>query len=102
MLMIIFEQIFLLYFDAGGRSLLIGDCLENYWLATHAFSDYIDLLNQNCANNHCNFEFILQTAYNCFVKNDLKRLNSRSRDPPAKTARIMQKLSSKTLIEYCK
>ena len=34
MLVIIFEQIFLLYFDAGGRSLLIGDCLENCWLAT--------------------------------------------------------------------
>ena len=29
-----FEQIFLLYFDAGGRSLLIGDLLENCWLAT--------------------------------------------------------------------
>ena len=29
-----FEQIFLLYFDAGGRSLLIGDHLENCWLAT--------------------------------------------------------------------
>ena len=34
MLVIIFEQIFLLYVDAGGRSLLIGDCLENCWLAT--------------------------------------------------------------------
>ena len=29
-----FEQMFLLYFDAGGRSLLIGDRLENCWLAT--------------------------------------------------------------------
>ena len=29
-----FEQIFLLCFDAGGRSLLIGDRLENCWLAT--------------------------------------------------------------------
>ena len=29
-----FEQIFLLYVDAGGRSLLIGDCLENCCLAT--------------------------------------------------------------------
>ena len=29
-----FEQIFLLYFDAEGRSLLIGDRLENCWLAT--------------------------------------------------------------------
>ena len=34
MLVIIFEQIFLLYVDAGGRSLLIGDCLENCWLTT--------------------------------------------------------------------
>ena len=34
MLVIIFEQIFLLYFDAGGRSLLVGDHLENCWLAT--------------------------------------------------------------------
>ena len=34
MLVIMFEQIFLLYFDAGGRSLLIGDHLENCWLAT--------------------------------------------------------------------
>ena len=34
MLVISFEQIFLLYFDAGGRSLLIGDHLENCWLAT--------------------------------------------------------------------
>ena len=33
MLVIIFEQIFQLYFDAGGRSLLIGDRLENCWLA---------------------------------------------------------------------
>ena len=34
MLVIISEQIFLLYFDAGGRSFLIGDRLENCWLAT--------------------------------------------------------------------
>ena len=34
MLVIIFEQIFLLFFHAGGRSLLIGDHLENCWLAT--------------------------------------------------------------------
>ena len=29
-----FDQIFQLYFDAGDRSLLIGDRLENCWLAT--------------------------------------------------------------------
>ena len=36
-----FEQIFLLYVDAGGRSLLIGDRLENCWLAT----------SNSCSNN---------------------------------------------------
>ena len=66
-----------------------------------AFSDYKDLLYQKCAKNHCNFEFILQTAYNCFAKNELKRLNSRSGDTPAKMARNMRKLSSKTLKECC-
>ena len=44
---------FLLYFDAGGRSLLIGDHLENCWLATsnsctesnhNSFSKYIVLV----------------------------------------------------------
>ena len=67
-----------------------------------AFSDYKDLLNQRCAKNHCDFEFILQSAYNCFAKNELKRLNSRSGDPPAKMARNIQKQSSKTLKECCK
>ena len=66
-----------------------------------AFSNYKDLLYQKCAENHCNFKFILQTAYNCFAKNELKRLNSRSGDPPAKMARNMRKLSSKTLKECC-
>ena len=42
MLVIIFEQIFLLYFDAGGRPLLIGDCLENCWLAAHVLMISLD------------------------------------------------------------
>ena len=67
-----------------------------------AFSDYKDLLNQKCAKNHCNVEFILQTAYNCFAKDELKRLNLRSGDPSAKMARNMQRLSSKTLKKCCK
>ena len=67
-----------------------------------AFSGYKDLLNQKCAKNHCNFKFILQSAYNCFAKNELKRLNSRSGDPPVKMARNIRKLSSKTLKECCK
>ena len=67
-----------------------------------AFSDCKDFLNQKCTKNYCNFGFILQTAYNCFAKNELKRLKSRSKHPPSKMARNTRKLSSKTLIECCK
>ena len=45
MLVIILEQIFLLYFDAGGRSLLIGDRLENCWLATSNSCIYVQVSN---------------------------------------------------------
>ena len=48
MLVIIFEQIFLFYqCDAGGRSLLIGDLLENanWQLATSIFYGMISLDN---------------------------------------------------------
>ena len=58
MLVIIFEQIFLLYFDAGGRSLLIGDHLENCWLATsnscktyNMFLFLQSLLTERVSNN---------------------------------------------------
>ena len=60
-----FEQIFLLYFDARGRSLLIGDRLENCWLATgssynmqiyqifmkiHINNNFIDPNHNKCSN----------------------------------------------------
>ena len=43
---------------------------------------------------HKNFEIILQTAFNCFAKKELKRLNQCQGEAPAKM--------SKTLKDYGK
>ena len=51
---------------------------------------------QKCANNHNNFELIIQCAFNCFSKNELKRINSRKNEPPAKMSRTVRKLTSKS------
>ena len=61
-----------------------------------ALSDY-RFVEPKMYKNHCNFDFTLQTAYNCFAKNELKKLNSSSADLPVKMTQNMQKLSSKTL-----
>ena len=56
------------------------------------------LLDIKCSSNHENFKLLVQTAFNCFVKNKLKRLNSRpvADEPPAKVLRKVRKLTSKT------
>ena len=57
MLVIIFEQIFLLYFDAGGRSLLIGDHLENCWLATSNSCINVDEVHHSPGKLNCRVTF---------------------------------------------
>lgn len=51
------------------------------------------VLSQRCTNDHANFELIAQCSFNCFAKNELKRLNS-SQDMPAKMSRTVRKLQS--------
>ena len=55
------------------------------------------LLDIKCSSNHENSKLLVQTAFNCFVKNILKRLNSRpmADEPPAKVLRKVRKLTSK-------
>ena len=57
-----------------------------------------NLTNVKCSLNHSNFNLIVHSAFNCFAKNQLQRLNSRpSLDhPPQKSLRKIQKLTSKT------
>ena len=46
---------------------------------------------------HCNFTWIVESAFNCFAKNQLKRINDRKLvDPPAKMSRTIRKLTGKS------
>ena len=53
------------------------------------------LLNQTCNEGHCNFKTILQSLFNCFAKNKLKRINQCD-EPPAKISRGVRKCTSKS------
>ena len=57
---------------------------------------YLSFKNLYCEQNHQNFEILLQTAFNCFAKNELKRMNQSQREAPAKMKRTVRKLSAKT------
>ena len=55
-------------------------------------------LQAECAQNHANFQYIVQTAFNCFARNELKRFNGKpvAEDPPGKNLRKIRKLTSKS------
>ena len=50
---------------------------------------------QRCTQNHENFELIVQSAFNCFTKNELKRLICRKSEAPARMQHTTRKFSSK-------
>jgi len=52
-----------------------------------ASTNSVALLNQQCSNKHDNFDLVVQAAFNCFAKNELKRLNCQKAEPPAKMQR---------------
>ena len=56
------------------------------------------LLDTKCESGHVNFDLIIQTAFNCFAKNEPKRFDSKPSlgDPPKKDSRRIRKLASKT------
>ena len=67
--------------------------------ATRAVSNspsLLHLINVKCATGHSCFEAILKIAFNCFAKNQLKRLNScpSAENPPEKLTGKIRKLSS--------
>ena len=57
---------------------------------------YNGAISQTCSKMHNNFSLILQTAFNCSAKNELKRLNNCIIDAPAKMLRIVRKLTAKS------
>ena len=54
------------------------------------------LLNIKCGQDHINFSAIVRSLFNCFAKNELKRLNQCEIEPPAKMSRTVRKLTSKS------
>ena len=54
------------------------------------------MVHQKCAKNHKNFKMIVESAFNCFVKNELKHLNVSQPESSLKTTRTAQKLNSKS------
>ena len=58
--------------------------------------EYKAVLSQSCSRLHNNFKLILQTAFNCFAKNELKRLNKCVIEVPAKMTRTVRKLTAKS------
>ena len=56
------------------------------------------LFHIQCSAKHANFQFILQSVFNCCAKNQLKRINSRPNlpDPPSKAMRCIKKLTGKS------
>ena len=64
-------------------------------LATES-SEHVILTQQECEEGHCNFSLILQSLFNCFAKNELKRINRCEIEAPAKMSRGLRKLSSKS------
>ena len=57
-------------------------------------SHYCGMLHNKCLRDHCNFELILQIVFNCFAKNELKRLNAPRTKAPDMMARKVRKLTS--------
>ena len=53
-------------------------------------------VNQLCLKGHSNFAFMINCAFNCFAKNELKRLNAPKHEDPRPMARKFRKLTSKT------
>ena len=64
--------------------------------ALHLFasSGCLSVLNQPCSKQHENFDVVVQSASNCFARNEPKRLNCRRTEPPAKMQRTVRKLNS--------
>jgi len=59
------------------------------------------VLDQSCTRNHNDFKLIIQTAFNCFAKIELKRLNCKKAKPPAKMHPTKRKLNSKATAKLC-
>lgn len=66
-------------------------------LQMEASGSFANVFGQKCSIGHSNAELVISSAFNCFAKNELKRLNSASDAPPLMVHnRKLRKLSGKS------
>ena len=53
------------------------------------------LLKQTCSVGCSNFHSIIETIFNCFAKNELKRINDK-KELPESSSKKLRKLASRT------
>ena len=61
------------------------------FLEVHSTAKYL-----SCGQTHVNFKLILQIAFNCFAKKQLKRLNQCQVDAPSKMSRSVREFTAKS------
>lgn len=79
--------------DSNSRTLFVSAVFG----AINSSDSLRSLLSQRCLDNHNNFHLIVQSAFNCFAKNELKRWNAPQMEAPAKMVRTATKLTSTVL-----
>ena len=57
---------------------------------------YLAMMCDKCTAGHCNFDLFLAIVFNCFAKNELKRLNVPENEPPAAISRKIRKVAAQT------
>ena len=67
--------------------------LRKIFAATKTLSD---LLFQQCFADHLNFKEVVKSVFNCFVKNELKRINALKVELPEISTKKLRKLTSKS------
>ena len=67
--------------------------LINIAAATETLSN---LLSQQCSAGHLNFKEVVKSTFNCFAKNELKRINAFKVEMPEISVKKLRKLTSKS------
>ena len=68
------DQIKMKFFSMNNQQLIFVSVVTRFVEQSEIFSSSIRL---NCANGHANFHLMMQCAFNCFAKNELKRVLER-------------------------
>ena len=72
------------------------DCTIAIMNVKQAHSNFENLVHQKCSAGHQNFKMIVKSAFNCFAKNEIKRLNvSQDALPTLSSNRKIRKVTSK-------